>query len=71
MVHEKHIQGPEDKTHAEALERLVKMYGYDFARMMTKNFKRVTPEDINVICYACCHYDLRKLTDSEQKKAAF
>lgn len=47
------------------------MYGCDFARMMTKNFKRVTPEDINVICYACCHYDLRKLTDSEQKKLHF
>lgn len=59
------------RTHAEVSERLVKMYGYDFARMMTKNFERVTLEDINAICYACCHYDLRELTDSEQKKLHF
>ncbi|WP_455126649.1 hypothetical protein [Pseudoramibacter alactolyticus] len=59
------------RTHAEVSERLVKMYGYDFARMMTKNFERVTPKDINAICYACCHYDLRELTDSEQKKLHF
>ena len=47
---------------------LVKLYGDDFARQMAKNFKRITPEDIDAICHACCHYDLRKLTDEEQKK---
>ena len=29
---------------------------------------RITLEDIDNICHACCHYDLRKLTDEEQKK---
>ncbi len=57
-----------EKTHVEASESLVKMYGYDFAKMMTRNFERITPEDIDAICHACCHYDLRKLTDAEQKK---
>ena len=47
---------------------LVKMYGDDFARLMSKNFERITPQDIDAICRACCHYDLRKLTDEEQKK---
>jgi len=56
------------KTHAEASKSLVKVYGYDFAKMMTKNFERITLEDIDAICYACCHYDLRKLTDAEQRK---
>ena len=31
-------------------------------------FERITLEDIDNICHACCHYDLRKLTDEEQKK---
>ncbi|MBQ8953869.1 MAG: hypothetical protein IJ048_07105 [Clostridia bacterium] len=44
------------------------MYGYDFAKMMTGNFERITAADIDAICHACCHYDLRKLTDGEQKK---
>nr|MBQ4457929.1 hypothetical protein [Clostridia bacterium] len=44
------------------------MYGYDFAKMMTKNFERITIADIDNICHACCHYDLRKLSDDEQKK---
>lgn len=55
------------KSHTEASESLVKMYGYDFARMMTKNFERITPEDIDAICYACCHYDLQPFTDQQQK----
>jgi hypothetical protein len=50
------------------LGSLVKMYGYDFAKMMTKNFERITVEDIDNICHACCHYDLRKLSDDEQRK---
>ena len=56
------------KSHAEASPSLVKMYGYDFAKMMTKNFERITIQDIDAICRACCHYDLRKLTDEEQAK---
>ena len=44
------------------------MYGYDFAKMMTKNFERITERDIDAICHACCHYDLRKLTKEEQAK---
>ncbi len=47
---------------------LVKMYGDDFAWLMAKNFERITPQDIDAICHACCHYNLRKLTDEEQKK---
>ena len=46
----------------------VKMYGDDFARLMAKNFERITPEDIDAICHACCHYNVRKLTDEEQRK---
>ena len=46
---------------AEASPSLVQMYGYDFAKMMTKNFERITERDIDAICHACCHYDLRKL----------
>ena len=56
------------KTKAEASPSLVQMYGYDFAKMMTKNFERITVDDIDAICHACCHYDLRKLTNKEQKK---
>ena len=56
------------KTHAEASPNLVKMYGYEFAKMMTKNFERITISDIDNICYACCHYDLRKLTREEQSR---
>ena len=41
---------------------------YDFARMMTKNFERITIADIDNICHACCHYELRMLSDGEQKK---
>ena len=52
----------------EASASLVKMYGYDFAKMMTKNFERITVSDIDAICHACCHYDLRKLTREEQAK---
>ena len=56
------------RTKAEASPSLVKMYGYDFAKMMTKNFARITVSDIDAICHACCHYALRKLTDDEQAK---
>lgn len=55
------------KTHAEASPNLVKMYGYDFAKMMTKNFERITLSDIDAICYACCHYDMKKLSEEQQK----
>ena len=47
---------------------LINMYGIDYATLMAKNFERITPEDIDAICRACCHYDLRKLTDEEQRK---
>jgi hypothetical protein len=47
------------KTHAEASPNLVKTYGYDFAKKMTSNFARITLYDIDNICYACCHYDLK------------
>ncbi|MCR4640610.1 MAG: hypothetical protein K5697_01105 [Lachnospiraceae bacterium] len=56
------------KTHVEASKNLVKMYGYDFAKMMTANFERITDDDIDAICYACCHYKLRKFSEEEQKK---
>lgn len=56
------------KTKTKASESLVKMYGYDFAKMMTGNFERITISDIDAICSACCHYDLRKLTEEEQAK---
>lgn len=56
------------KTRVEASSSLVKMYGFDFAKMMTKNFERITVADIDAICHACCHYDLRQLTDEEQRK---
>jgi len=56
------------RTGAEASPSLVQMYGYDFARMMTHNFARITESDIDAICHACCHYDLRRLTKEEQAK---
>ena len=56
------------KLQGKPSSMLVKLYGDDFARQMAKNFKRITPEDIDAICHTCCHYDLRKLTDKEQKK---
>ena len=56
------------RTHTEASPSLVKMYGFDFARMMTRNFERITLEDIDNICHACCHYDLHELTEDEQKR---
>lgn len=56
------------KTKTEASPSLVKIYGYDFAKMMTKNFERISISDIDAICHACCHYDLRKLTGEEQAK---
>ena len=56
------------KTGTEASPSLVQMYGYDFAKMMTKNFERITESDIDAICNACCHYDLRKLTKEEQAR---
>ena len=57
-----------ERSRVEASPSLVKMYGYDFARMMTRNFARITIDDIDNICHACCHYDLRRLTDDEQRR---
>lgn len=56
------------KTPVEASGSLVKMYGFDFAKMMTRNFLRITEDDIDAICYACCHYDLQTLTNEQQRK---
>ncbi len=56
------------KRHGKPSSLLVSMYGDSFAKRMAKNFERITPEDIDAICHACCHYDLRKLTEEEQKK---
>ena len=56
------------KLRAKPSSMLVSMYGEDFAKRMAKNFERITPEDIDAICHACCHYELRKLTEAEQKK---
>ena len=56
------------KLRAKPSSMLVRMYGEDFAKRMAKNFERITPEDIDAICHACCHYELRKLTEAEQKK---
>ncbi len=57
-----------EKTHVEVSQSLVKWYGYDFAKMMTKNFERITLSDIDAICYACCHYDMKILTADQQRK---
>ena len=57
-----------EETHVEASSSLVEMYGYDFAKMMTSNFERITLSDVDNICYACCHYDLKPLTQSQQVK---
>ena len=56
------------KTHAEASPNLVEMYGYEFAKRMTANFARITLYDIDNICYACCHYDLKTFTTDQQKR---
>lgn len=57
-----------EKTHVEASQSLVNWYGYDFAKMMTQNFERITLDDIDAICYACCHYDMKVLTTEQQQK---
>lgn len=44
------------------------MYGEDLAKLMTKNFDRITNQKIDVICHACCHYDLHLLTAEQQSK---
>ncbi len=56
------------KLQGKPSSMLISMYGADFAKLMAKNFERITPDDIDAICHACCHFDLRKLTDEEQKK---
>ncbi|MCR5509330.1 MAG: hypothetical protein K6F54_00020 [Lachnospiraceae bacterium] len=57
-----------EKTHVEASKSLVSMYGYDFAKMMTQNFERITSDDIDAICHACCNYDMKVLTAEQQRK---
>ncbi len=57
-----------ERTHVEVSQSLVKWYGYDFAKRMTKNFERITLNDIDAICYACCHYDMKVLTPEQQRK---
>lgn len=56
------------KTHADASKSLVEWYGYDFAKMMTKNFERITLNDIKAICHACCTYDMKPLSKEQQAK---
>ncbi|MCR4901452.1 MAG: hypothetical protein K6A23_01220 [Butyrivibrio sp.] len=53
---------------ADVSESLIKMYGYDFAKMMTKNFERIDTQDIDAICHACCHYDLKVMSLEKQSK---
>ena len=57
-----------DKTHVEESKSLVDLYGYDFAKMMTKNFERITLSDIDAICHACCTYDMKPLSKEQQAK---
>ncbi|EQC69712.1 hypothetical protein HSISB1_904 [Streptococcus sp. HSISB1] len=38
------------------------------AKLMTKNFDRITSQDIDAICHACCHYNLQLLTQEQQSK---
>ncbi len=44
------------------------MYGEDLAKLMTKNFDRITNQEIDAICHACYHYDLHLLTAERQSK---
>lgn len=55
------------KKPAGASKSLVKLYGYDFANMMKGNFERITESDIKAICHACCHYEIQKFIDEQQK----
>ncbi|MCR5304136.1 MAG: hypothetical protein K6E33_06185 [Lachnospiraceae bacterium] len=57
-----------DRTHMDSSDSLTKMYGEYFSKLMIKNLERVTPRDIDAICYACCHYDLKPLSDEQQQK---
>ena len=36
--------------------------------LLAPRIRAVTERDIDAICHACCHYDLRKLTQEEQTK---
>lgn len=44
------------------------MYGEDLAKLTTKNSDRITSQDIDANCHACCHYDLHLLTAEQQSK---
>ena len=56
------------KKHIEVSKSLLKMYGEDFARIMTRNFERISYSDIDAICYACCHYELFQMTKEQQSR---
>ena len=56
------------KKHTDALSMLKKMYGPEGAVTMTKNFDRLTLEDLEKICHNYCSYRLRKLTADEQSR---
>ncbi len=56
------------KSKESASQSLVKWYGKDLATLMTKNFDRITSQDIDAICHACCHYNLQLLTQEQQSK---
>lgn len=56
-----------EKHPVEASPSLVKFYGTEFAKMMTANFRRITPGDIDAICAACCHYDLAPMSREQQQ----
>lgn len=56
------------KKHIEVSKSLLKIYGKDFARLMTRNFERITYSDIDAICYACCHYEIFQMTKEQQNR---
>ncbi|SEI57373.1 alpha/beta fold hydrolase [Streptococcus equinus] len=56
------------KSKESASQSLVKWYGKDLATLMTKNFERISHQEIDAICHVCCHYDLHVLTDEQQAK---
>lgn len=46
---------------------LARMYGDDFAGRMAGNFKRLSTGEIDAICHACCHYELKKVSADRQR----
>lgn len=52
----------------KASPSLRKTYGDEMAKVMTKNFKRLSLKEIDRMCYDCTHYNLKPVSYETQSK---